>query len=275
MPSPHDSPLPRHLLWPGQAYEMAFRLIPAGTFWMGARDMRVVHTPPHSWAEPVHRVRITRPFWMAETAVTQAQFSLCPDPNASGDAPMFPGRPQCPVERVSWDQAMAFCRWLQVAEGASFPAGSWTAGLPTEAQWEYACRAGAETDYCNGDGSAALHEVGWFEGDTDLGTRPVAMKKPNRWGLFDLHGGVAEWALDDWDPDFYRKLPDGVCDPCCITHSNIKVTRGGGWVNWAEMCTSAYRYHAAQALEHWAIGFRVCLVDFAPQVADLVFRIQL
>jgi formylglycine-generating enzyme required for sulfatase activity len=111
----------------------------------------------------------------------------------------FANKPDHPAENMDWNQAAAFCEWINKTRRKQLPAG-YIAGLPTEAQWEYACRAGTETEFYTGDGEAALQEARWFGEDVDKGsTHPVRLKKPNAFGLYDMHGNVDEWRRDAWD----------------------------------------------------------------------------
>src|SRR5207249_3540696 len=145
---------------------MPFQWIPAGCFRMGSRG----YYPDE---EPQHWVRITQPFYLGTTPVTQEQFAAC-DPQHKNE---FDNKPDHPAEKVNWNQAVRFCQWMnETLRG--LPPG-YVAGLPTEAQWEYACRTGSGTEYCNGDGEAALREVGWFDENSKGSTQPVRSKKPN------------------------------------------------------------------------------------------------
>ena len=124
----------------------------------------------------------------------------------------FKGHPDHPAENLTWDDAMMFCAWLNETRRAALPEG-YVATLPTEAEWEYACRAGTDTEYSTGDGAAALDAAGWFDGNSDGTTRPMGKKAPNLFGLHDTHGNVWEWCWDVWDADAYKARVDGVTDP--------------------------------------------------------------
>jgi formylglycine-generating enzyme required for sulfatase activity len=146
---------------------MAFRRIPKGSFRMGSRGY-------YAEEEPNHRVRITEDFWMAETPVTQAQFAIGTQAAGIDHTNHFDGRADNPAENMDWHQAVAYCAWLTETKSPTFPAGFSTAALPSEAQWEYACRAGAETEYHSGDGEEALARVGWHDEEWGVGsTHPV------------------------------------------------------------------------------------------------------
>ncbi len=258
--------LPRFVLeWPGDGVRMAFRLIPAGNFRMGARGYRRDE-------EPVHGVRIAEPFWMAETPVTQAQFGLFTRAMHVKHENHFNGRPEHPAENMSWHEAVTFCDWLTRERGAGAPEGWGLFCLPTEAEWEYACRAGSETEYYAGDGEAALQQVGWFDEELEGGsTHAVALKPANAFGLFDLHGNVWEWCHDVWEAGAYRGRVDGAPDAgwqrrrdaglaSLLRMGQARVVRGGSWFDSASGCRSACRYWYTPGDRVRYYGFRVCLV---------------
>ena len=180
------------VLWEGERYEMVFLPIPAGRFRMGSRG-------EYSAEEPRHWVEITRPFWMAETPVTQAQYrylaGLCLDElakidgNKGAEPSDFKGKENHPVESVNWNESQVIARAL--SRSGALPAClplDYSARLPTEAQWEYACRAGTSTEYHSGDGEAALDRAGWYDGNADGSTHPVKAKEKNDFDLYDMHG---------------------------------------------------------------------------------------
>jgi formylglycine-generating enzyme required for sulfatase activity len=163
----------------------------------------------------------------------------------------FKGK-QNPVEMVSWNDAVEFCRKL-----SDLPAEK-SAGhvyrLPTEAEWEYACRAGTKTKYSFGDSEAELGEFGWY-GKNSSGATVVGGKKPNSWGLYDMHGNVNEWC-QDW----YGSYPSGaVTDPTGPSSGSRRVTRGGSWLDSADSCRSARSgFDAASPDDQYiSLGFRV------------------
>lgn len=179
---------------------MTFQRVPTAgepqPFRMGERNL--------NWAggssDPVVQVRSAHPFYLGTCPVTQAQFAVWTRAEKIEHENHCAGHPEHPAENLDWRQAVSFCAWLTKVAGAQMPEG-WMACLPTEAEWEYACRAGTETDYYTGDGETALAEAGWFgeEWDQDS-THPVRQKAPNAFGLYDLHGNVWEWCHDAWEP---------------------------------------------------------------------------
>lgn len=278
-----EAPAPSLLVNLAKGVVMTFQSIPPGCFRMGSRG----------WApreEPVNRVRIAhetsdsvvRPFYMGTYPVTQ--FAAWKPEHENG----FPNKPDRPAERVTWDEAMAFCGWLTSGRGREFPPG-YVATLPTEAEWEYACRVVAtesteegpraiasETEYHTGDGEAALREAGWFDGNSGTETHSVGEKVANGVGLHDMHGKVWEWCWDAYDDDAYRTRVDGVIDPGngererwlrdgpSLAASKelipVRVIRGGSWEHTARDCWSACRFWWRPGLRVWDQGFRVCLV---------------
>ena len=228
--------------------KMAFVLIPAGEFMMGDQS-----------AKPIHKVALTKPFYLGKYQVTQAQWSAVMGQNPSD----FKGD-QNPVERVSWNDCQEFIKKLNASVGsARFSASSGTSaeravfgpeaqtrrdarttslsfGLPTEAQWEYACRAGSDKAYCFGEPESELREYAWFDGNSGRKTHPVGTKKPNGWGLYDMHGNVWEWC-EDWYGDYRDRE---VVDPTGPEGSR-RVYRGGSWSRSAGRCRSAYRLRIA------------------------------
>jgi sulfatase modifying factor 1 len=154
-------------------------------------------------------------------------------------------------------------RELQTADGKLITVGRF--GLPTEAQWEYACRAGTETEYYRGDGEATLAEAGWFDGNAGGVTHPVGELAPNEFGLYDMHGNVDEWCCDAWDEDAYKKRVDGTTDPEVSTEdvsdaNPVRVFRGGSRGAIAWICRSAIRSGGRPDVRERYQGFRVCLV---------------
>ena len=219
---------------------MKFKLIPAGTFTMGDASGEDDETP--------HEVTLTKPFKMGIHEVTQAQYEQVMGVNPSG----FKGADN-PVEMVSWDDAVEFCRRL--SELPAEKAAGNVYRLPTEAEWEYACRAGTTTKYSFGDDESELGDYAWYGVNSDQKTHPVGSKKPNAWGLYDMHGNVFEWCQDR-----YGDYPSGsVTDPTGPAVGSFRVSRGGSWLYSAGSCRSAYRGRDYPSDCSLNLGFRVSL----------------
>jgi len=226
---------------------MRFVLIPPGEFDMGSTEEHVAKLLEQAKAAnqpgwyidrlpaeaPKHRVRIRKPFYLGRCEVTQAEYERVVGSNPS----QFKGDPSCPVEIVNWDEATAFCRKL--GEVAQEQAARAEYRLPTEAEWEYACRAGTTTTWYSGNDEGALKEHGWFSFNADRKTHPVGQKSPNAWGLYDMHGNVWEWCQDWWGDRYYATSP--MDDPLGATGGSIRVNRGGGWDYDASLGRASYR----------------------------------
>jgi len=153
---------------------------------------------------------------------------------------------------VSWQDAMEFCGKLTQLPQERDARRVYR--LPTEAEWEYACRAGTKTKYSFGDADLQLDNYGWFSGNA-VNTHPVGLKKPNGWGLYDMHGNVWEWCSD-----FYGYYPDGaVTDPQGLLSGSGRVLRGGSWLSAAKNCRSAYRDWTATSRSGNHLGFRLAM----------------
>ncbi len=261
--------LPRHVIrWPEHGIDMAFRLIPAGSFRMGSRGY-------YPEEEPIHTVKISDSFWLGETPVTQAQFALWTQSEKIDHQNHLPGHPDHPAGSMDWRQSVSFCAWLAASKAPELPEDGGLVCLPTEAEWEYACRAGTQTEYYMGDGEAALAEAGWFGEDYDSGsTHPVGQKTANGFGLYDMHGNVWEWCHDAWDEWRYRGSIDGEVDrgrsqrrddwkagvSSMIESDQTRVLRGGCWFDSAGVCRSACRHWCRPGDRAGILGYRVCLV---------------
>jgi formylglycine-generating enzyme required for sulfatase activity len=157
-----------------------------------------------------------------------------------------------PVESVTWEEAEEFCRRL--SELPQEKAAGRVYALPTEAQWEYACRAGTKTAYSFGDDEAMLGEYAWFNGNA--GTHPVRNKKPNAWGLYDMQGNVCQWCADR-----FGSYPDRtLTDPTGPTEGHCRVCRGGSWISSAARCRASVRNPIGPWERSEQIGFRVALL---------------
>jgi len=197
---------------------------------------------------PVHEVRITKPFHLGVHEVTNAQWQ-----KIMGRVPSAWRGNEHPVEQVSWDDAVEFCRVLS-AVPAERAAGR-IYRLPTEAEWEYACRAGTGSDFAFGDDRSLLADHGWFSGNSGARTQPVGRKKPNAWGLHDMHGNVWEWCADGYGP-----YSSGVVtDPTGWATAPVKVVRGGNWGYMFRECRSAKRRSIDPGHRDHYHGFRVAM----------------
>lgn len=205
----------------GAGVKMDFMPIAAGSFQMGSNNGR-------SDEKPVHQVTFTKPFWLAKTEVTQAQFEQVMGRNPSN----WKGS-DLPVETVSWIDAIEFCKNLTALERQAglLPAG-YEYSLPTEAQWEYACRAGTTGAYA-GD----LDAMGWYDENSESQTHAVGGKEANAWGLYDMHGNVREWC-SDW---CWTYPSENVEDPSGPSSGSFRVFRSGAWGDEALHCRSAQR----------------------------------
>lgn len=210
------------------------------------------------YSEKLHLVTFTKPFYIGKYEVTQSQYSALMDKNPSE----FIGANN-PVEMVSYDDAKAFCDKMNLKYLNILPKG-YKFDLPTEAQWEYACRAGTNTALNNGknltkeEGACPnLDEVAWYSKNSGKTTHEVGQKKPNAWGIYDMHGNVWEWCKD-----WYGEYPkEDVTDPTgAFSGGLLRVLRGGGWVNGAGDCRSAYRCFNDPDLRIFTLGFRLALV---------------
>ena len=205
---------------------MRLKLIPAGEFLMGSPWTEAGREDD----EKQHRVRITKPFYLGVYEVTQDEYERVMGKNPS----KFKGA-RLPVEMVSWDEAVEFCRRL--SELPAEESAGHVYRLPTEAEWEYACRAGTATAYSFGDSESALGEYAWYEGNSGNMTHPVGEKQANGFGLYDMHGNVWEWC-SDW---YGYSWGDDVFDPQGPTKGSHRVDRGSSWNDTPANVRSAFR----------------------------------
>jgi formylglycine-generating enzyme required for sulfatase activity len=210
---------------------------------------------------PRHRVRISKPFYLGVYEVTQAEYQhvmgVNPSEYSSGGAHkarvVGQDTARHPVERVSWNQAMEFCRRLSTMPQESSAHREYT--LPTEAQWEYACRAGTTSRWHCGDDQTTLSEYAWIKDNAGLATHPVGQKEPNAWGLHDMLGNGREWCLDWYAVDFYQSSQP--VDPTGPTTGEMRVHRGGCFLSGAAYCRSAARGKCLPQKTEEGLGFRV------------------
>jgi formylglycine-generating enzyme len=265
---------------------MKLTLIPPGEFTMGSPETELDVRGKHSAGEKQHLVRITEPFYLGTYPVTYGDFlTFCHAAEYKTEAetdgkgaygtdskdnwsqkPKFTfqnwGRMQTndhPVVNVTWNDAQAFCKWLSKKEGKTYR-------MPTEAEWEYACRAGTTTPFsfgnslngrqanCDGDFPYGMEEKG---PDVD-NTTPVGKYAANAFGLYDMHGNAQQWCQDRYDKDYYSNSPTD--DPQGPTNGADRVIRGGGWKARPVLCRSASRYWFAPEYRYDFLGFRVVRV---------------
>ncbi|NQT17667.1 MAG: SUMF1/EgtB/PvdO family nonheme iron enzyme [Planctomycetes bacterium] len=280
----------------GDEVSLTMVLIPPGEFMMGStaeEQVRFVEEAKASEDEeavektlhemPQHRVRITRPFALGRHEVTRGQFrqfveamgykteaehdgkggyghldgKLVQDPRFVWSAdPGFPQTDDHPVVNVSWNDAMVFCRWLSEKHGVKYD-------LPTEAQWEYACRAGTTTLWHFGDSDTTLREYAWYYANAGGKTHPVGQLKPNAWGLYDMHGNAWEWCEDWHGADSHAQALSS--DPRGPTTGSRRVYHSGGWGDRARLCQSAIRLDRLPGYRYRRLGFRLaCEIPDAP-----------
>lgn len=219
----------------GGGVSMEFVLIPAGTFRMGSEKGRADE-------RPVHPVTISRPFLLGTCEVSQEQWQA-----VMGTNPASHTAAKNPVENVSWYDAKVFLKKLSDRS----PGGGFR--LPTEAEWEYACRAGSTTEYSFGDDPEQLSKYGWYDANSGRATHPVGQKKPNAWGLFDMHGNVWEWC-SDYRGDYPT---NAIADPIGGKDPHFVQMRGGSAMYIARNCRSANRHTSGPPSRHDFIGLRV------------------
>ncbi|TRV03175.1 MAG: serine/threonine protein kinase [Microcystis wesenbergii Mw_MB_S_20031200_S109] len=213
--------------------------LPAGKFLMGSSES--------DSEKPPHQVKVNS-FAIGKYPITQAQYQAVMGTNPS----LFTNNPQNPVERVSWNDAKAFCQKLSQITGKTYR-------LPTEAEWEYACRAGTTTRYYFGDNDNQLGNYAWYRGNSQDKTHPVGQKKPNGWGLYDMSGNVWEWCEDDWHDNYKNAPKDG--SAWLIKDNHSQILRGGSWFNNPRNCRSAYRFSNYRCDNDDSYGFRVACVS--------------
>ena len=226
---------------------MKMVLVKAGRFSMGSPSSEVGRMTN----EEIHTVNLTRNFWIGISEITQAQYEA-----VMGNNPSATVGANLPVTNVSWKDAIDFCDKLNDLAAEQIPAG-FCFNLPTEAQWEYCCRAGTTTALNNGKNlsdhsvSQELDKLGWYSHNSDETPHPVGLKQPNAWGLYDMHGNVREWC-SDWT-DRFRAYS---VDPVGTEDGSV---RGGSYSESAIFCRSAHRSKFSPTEVAPDLGFRVVL----------------
>lgn len=254
-----NDPVPRKTIT--NSIDMKLVYIPPGEFMMGSRDSAEevarkgtnVKTERFTAEHPQHQVKITNEFIMGATEVSQAQYIAIMGTNPSE----FKGEDN-PVDTVSWNDAMEFCKKLSEKEGKQYR-------LPTEAEWEYACRAGTTTPFHTGETiitSQANYNGNFVYGNGAKGiflirTTSVGSFPPNDFGLYDMHGNVWEWCSDWYNNSYYSISLN--TDPTGPSRGSGRVLRGGSWFSDAYLCRVACRYYYTPSRRRRDIGFRVCL----------------
>jgi formylglycine-generating enzyme required for sulfatase activity len=228
---------------------MKLRWIPPGKFWMGSPEGEAGRWKNEG---PQHPVTLTQGFWMGKYPVTKAQYRV-----VMGKNPSKCKRKRHPVEQVSWYQAVEFCRKLTERERRTgkLPSG-WVYRLPSEAEWEYAARAGS-----TGVRYGALDEIAWYEDNSGRETHEVGGKKPNAWGLYDMLGNVWEWCRDVWHDDYEGAPTDGSAWRQQEEDTDRRVIRGGSWYGDARRARAAARHIAEEGGLFCHLGFRCVLAE--------------
>lgn len=213
-----------------------FVKIKKGSFLMGSED-------DEKEEGPVHEVEIQKPFYLSIFPITQQQWKSCMGENPSH----FIGE-DYPVEQVSWDDVQRFIKKLNEKEGSD------KYRLPTEAEWEYAARAGTKEKYFFGNEKSKLHEYAWYSFNSGE-THPVRKRKPNQWGLYDMYGNVWEWVQDKWHSNYIDAPRDGSAWES--GKSSDRVARGGCWGSYAKVCRSSSREYYYSGIRYHYLGFRL------------------
>ncbi len=231
------------------AIDEKFVLIKAGSFMMGSNE--------YENRQPIHKITIDYDFYISKYQVTMKEYlefvnstnSNHPiwietdyhfkDQNFNNDAPIM---------GVSWKNAKAYCKWRSKKEEKTYR-------LPTEAEWEYACRAGSTTKWSFGDDDSKLEEYAWYSKNSNGKAHPVGDKKPNPWGLYDMHGNVWEWCEDDGSDNYDTTPRGGSANKS--NNSGEKVLRGGSWVNPAYGAHSSFRFKFNPSFRINDVGFRL------------------
>jgi len=223
--------------------------IPAGSFRMGSAEH---DKQAHADEWPRHQVTLDHAFYLGRYPVTFTEFDhFCDATGRPQPADSGWGRENRPVTNVSWHDAVNYCAWLSEQTGQNYR-------LPTEAEWEYAARAGSQTPWSFGDREQDLDTYAWFGQNSEHRSQPVGEKRPNPWGLFDCHGNVWEWTQDCWHDSYQHASSDGSAwgqenNGNCAW----RVIRGGGWLSGPGGLRSAYRYWGTAGGANGDVGIRL------------------
>jgi len=245
-PGPSGAPSQELTLDLGGGVTMELVLVPAGEFLMGSPESEVGRDDDEG---PQHRVTIARPFYLGEYEVTQAQWQAVMGSNPS----FFKGDDELPVENMFWEDCQRFCEKLN--ERIAGTGRGVRVRLPTEAEWEYACRARSTGRFCFGDSDGQLGEHAWYHGNSGDQTHSVGRKEPNAWGLYDVHGNVWEWCEDVWHGP-YAGAPDDGSAWTAGGDQDRRVLRGGCWSRNPSLCRSAVRGPSKPGYRDGNAGFR-------------------
>ena len=223
--------------------------IAPGRFMMGSPDSDEEASDDE---KPQHEVVLTQGYYLGKYPVTRGQFAefvKATGHKAESDwqNPGFAQSDDHPVVNVSWNDAVAFCAWMSPGAGYEYR-------LPTEAEWEYACRAGTTTSRYNGLGSDAVERIAWFDKNSGNATHSVGKLQSNAWGLFDMYGNVWEWCFDYWNDGYDMNK---CIDAMGSTEGSHRVYRGGGWSLVARRCRSAFRGWNDPSIASANVGFRL------------------
>lgn len=223
--------------------------ISAGEFMMGS--------PPHEIGrdmdETLHRVSLSTPFWIGKYPVTQKNYEYITGKKPSRFSCL---NEETPIENITWLEAVEFCRLLTLTEknAQRIPTG-YEYRLPTEAEWEYSCRAGTSTSFYFGNDETGIDDFAWHKLNSGGTPHPVGQKKPNAWGLYDMQGNVREWCYDNYS--MYQQSP--TTDPISLTEDKLRITRGGSWNRSPDRCRSARRNANYETKKDNSLGFRIVL----------------
>jgi len=224
-----------------------FILVPAGEFFMGSPETEAGRQADES---PLHTVLLEKPFYLGKYEVTREQWYEVMGTAGEMEDPL-PGDPELPVAEVSWDDVQEFVKKLNAMEGTD------KYRLPSEAEWEYACRAGSSTKYSFGDAESEMVKYAWFGKSQGSAPHPVGQKAPNAWGLYDMHGNVWEWVRDSWHNDYNAAPSDGKAwESGEFSH---RIARGGSLTGSAESCRAANRAWFGSDVRNADMGFRLLM----------------